>query len=302
MMEENNGNDSKKRKSKNLFKAYREYQLRKKLERERILFAREERMKEDLERYLMQVEEQRCWLAYHLRHVNSQRMKKLQVLSKIHKVEQKKDDQQAEDNLKEDGLNFYQGNVVNYRRWQNSPAKYRDFVGHKDAVTACRVSPCKKYILSCSSDASMRLWDLATSECIKIYHGHAKVVNDADMHPTLFKMYSLTLNIASASGDGTIRLWNTSDTKPITTIFAHQSAVYRCLFSPDGNTIISCSEDKTIRTWNYPEGYNIFVYSAHHSPVVSLRYSQSGRYYIARKFVLFFYFFILIAYCLLYIL
>jgi hypothetical protein len=281
MMEENNGNDSKKRKNKNLFKAYREYQLRKKLEKERNLFAREERMKEDLERYLMQVEEQRCWLAYHLRHVNSQRMKKLQVLSKIHKVEQKKDDQQAKDNLKEDGLNFYQGNVVNYRRWQNSPAKYRDFVGHKDTVTACRISPCKKYILSCSSDTSMRLWDLSTSECIKIYHGHAKVVNDADMHPTLFKMYSLTLNIASASGDGTIRLWNTSDTKPITTIFAHQSAVYRCLFSPDGNTIISCSEDKTIRTWNYPEGYNIFVYSAHHSPVVSLRYSQSGRYFVS---------------------
>lgn len=280
---ESNQDDSKrkKKKTRNPFKAYREYQLRKKLERERLLLAREEKMKEDLERYLMQMEEQRCWVAYHLRHVNSERMKKLNVIRRIHRIEQKKDEQEAEDNLKEDGLNFYQGNVVSFQRWQNSPAKYRDFIGHKEAVTSCRLSPCSKYILSCSGDTNMRIWDLASAECLKTYSGHAKVVNDADLHPRLFKMYSLTLNIVSASGDGTIRLWNTSDTKPMTTIFAHQSAVYRCLFSPDGNTIISCSEDKTIKTWNYPEGYNIFVYTAHESPVISLRYSQSGRYFVS---------------------
>lgn len=271
----------KRKKSRNPFKAYREYRLRKKLENERLLLAREERMKEDLERYLMQMEEQRCWLAYHLRHVNAQRMKKLQILRRVQRNEQNKDNQESEDNMKEDGLSYYQGNVVNYKRWQNSPAKYRDFVGHKDAITACRLSPCGKYVLSCSADTTMKIWDLASAECIKTYTGHAKVVNDADLHPKLFKMYSLTLNIVSASGDGTLRLWNTSDTKPITTIFAHQSAVYRCQFSPDGNSIMSCSEDKTIRSWNYPEGYNLFIYSAHHSPVISLRYSPSGKFFVS---------------------
>lgn len=277
---EEDGADAQRRKKRirNPWKVYRERQTRLRLERERLLLAREETMMEDLERYLMQLEEQHSWLAYHLNHVNANRMKKLQVIRRIQQIEETKDLKQAEENIKEDGLSFYQGNVQNYKRWQNSPAKYRDFQGHKDAVTSCRLSPCRNYILSCSADATLKIWDLASAECIKTMYGHTKVVNDLDYHPLLFKMYSITTNLISCSGDGTIRLWNTSDNKPKTTIYAHQSAVYRCLFAPDGNTIISCSEDKTIRTWNFPEGYNLFIYKAHNSPVSSIRYSQSGRY------------------------
>jgi WD40 repeat protein len=180
--------------------------------------------------------------------------------------------------MKEDGLSFYQGNVQAYKRWQNSPAKYRDFEGHKGSVTSCKISPCQEYILSSSADTTLRLWRLKTAECLKIYTGHSKTVNDCDFHPISFKMYSTTLCLISCSGDNSLKIWNTSERVSKVTILGHESAVYKCSFSPDGHTIVSCSEDKTIRTWNFPEGYNIFIFRGHAAPVISIRYSASGRF------------------------
>jgi WD40 repeat protein len=75
-----------------------------------------------------------------------------------------------------------------------------------------------------------------------------------------------------------LKIWNTSERVSKVTILGHESAVYKCSFSPDGHTIVSCSEDKTIRTWNFPEGYNIFIFRGHAAPVISIRYSASGRF------------------------
>lgn len=268
----------KKSPSRNPVKMYREYRTRKKLENERLLLQREEKMKEDLERYLMEIEEQRCWLAYQLNHVNYQRMRKLGIIRKMQRIEQERTDKQTEDSLREDGLSFYQGNVDSYKRWQNSPAKYRDFLGHKDSVTSCKFSPDYAFIMSCSADLTIKLWRMESGECVKTFTGHGKVVNDGDFHPSLFKMFSQITCLLSCSGDGTLRLWNTSDTSSVSTVLGHESAVYRCSFSPDGSTFVSCSEDHTVRTWNFPEGYNLFVFRAHSSPVTSVRYSHSSRY------------------------
>jgi WD40 repeat protein len=272
---------SKRWKMRNPYKTYREYRKRKKVESERVLLIREEHMMEDLERYLMEIEEQRCWKAYQLNHLNYQRIKKKEIISRVERNEKLKDSKIEEERLKENGLSFFQGNVQNYQRWQNSPAKFKDFVGHKESVTSCKFSPDLSCILSCSEDNTMRLWLVATGNCVKVCVGHAKVVNDADFHPILFKLYSQTTCLVSCSGDGTLRLWNTSKEKPIATIHGHTNAVYRVGFSPDGDTIISCSEDKTIRTWNFPEGFNLYTYRAHNAPVISVRYSYSGKYFVS---------------------
>lgn len=264
-------------KVKNPFKMYIEYRTKKRLEKERILLLREEQMMEDLERFLMEIEERRCWSAYQLNNINLHRMVKKETMAKIDRKLKEKERLEQEQNMKEDGLSYFQGLVQSYKRWQFSPAKHLDFKGHKGPVVSCRLSSSLNFLLSCSEDKTLKIWNMTTGDCLKTLTGHIKVVNDGDFHPN-FKMYSKDPCIISASGDGTIRIWNSSDTWPKVTVMGHDKAVYRVVFAPDGKSFVSCSEDKSIRTWCFPEGFNLFIYRAHSSPVISLSYSSSGRY------------------------
>ena len=55
--------------------------------------------------------------------------------------------------------------------------------------------------------------------------------------------------IASASGDNTIKLWNTDGTL-ITTLQGHKGAVWDVEFTQIGKTLVSGSEDNTLMLWN----------------------------------------------------
>lgn len=262
----------------NPIKLYQAYRKRKKMEAEQALLQREEQMNQDLERYLMGIEEHRCWVAFQLGHINFERMRKKAVLNSLLRKEEGKQRAMEDEWEQENGLSYFLGSVQSYKRWQNSPAKFQDFKGHQGAVTSCRLSPCLRYLISCSEDKTLKIWNTETAECIKTLTGHTKVVNDVDLRAD-FKMFHRIPSIVSASGDCTLRIWNSSDTVPQSTLYGHENAVYRVAFSPDGNSIVSCSEDRTVRLWCFPEGYLLYIYRGHASGVLSVRFSSSGRFF-----------------------
>ena len=57
--------------------------------------------------------------------------------------------------------------------------------------------------------------------------------------------------IASASRDGTVKLWNAENRNLIDTLEGHKNSVLSVVFSPDSKTIASASTDKTVRLWNW---------------------------------------------------
>lgn len=235
-------------------------------------------MKEDLERFLMELEERLSWVAYELRERNYQNMLRQQKLSSLRISEMKKEKARKEEEEHETGLSFLRGDIVAYRRWQNSPAKHLDVKGHMGAVYACKLSKCHQYVISASSDKTVRLWKLSSpsGKCLLTWLGHTKRVTDCDLHPD-FQVDSRDPYVISCSGDGTVRVWNTFHDRAVKVLKGHTEAVYKCAFSPDGQRIASCSEDMTVRTWSFPEGYTIFVYRAHASPVTAVKFSPSGR-------------------------
>ena len=78
--------------------------------------------------------------------------------------------------------------------------------------------------------------------------------------------------VASASGDGTVRLWESSTGGEVTRL-QHPNEVYAVAFSPDGRTLASSSRDGIARFWDLATGKEISrlthldeVYSADFSP------------------------------------
>ena len=63
--------------------------------------------------------------------------------------------------------------------------------------------------------------------------------------------------LASASWDGTIRLWDVASGALLRTLEGHTFWVRSVAFSPDGRTLASASRDRTIRLWDATSGESL---------------------------------------------
>ncbi|AFY99280.1 AAA-like domain-containing protein [Calothrix sp. PCC 6303] len=84
-------------------------------------------------------------------------------------------------------------------------------------------------------------------------------------------------NLASASHDKTIKLWNVATGKVISTLTGHESEVRSVVYSPDGKTLASASRDNTIKLWNVATGKVISTLTGHKSYVNSVVFSRDGK-------------------------
>ncbi|WP_414624789.1 AAA-like domain-containing protein, partial [Calothrix sp. CCY 0018] len=83
--------------------------------------------------------------------------------------------------------------------------------------------------------------------------------------------------LASGNGDKTIKLWNISSGKIISTLNGHQDTVLSVAFSPDGKTLATGSVDKTIKLWNISSGKIISTLDGHQDTVLSVAFSPDGK-------------------------
>ncbi|MCF4969875.1 nSTAND1 domain-containing NTPase, partial [Nostoc sp. CMAA1605] len=83
--------------------------------------------------------------------------------------------------------------------------------------------------------------------------------------------------LASASLDGSIKIWDISTGKTLTTIKDHSNTVYSVTYSPDGKQLASASLDKSIKIWDISTGKTITTFKGHSNTVYSVAYSPDGQ-------------------------
>jgi WD40 repeat protein len=81
--------------------------------------------------------------------------------------------------------------------------------------------------------------------------------------------------LASASDDGTVKLWQWDGTE-LATLSGHSAGVNEVAFSPNGKTIVSASDDKTIKLWQR-DGTELATLSGHSDRVNSVTFSPDGK-------------------------
>ncbi|MBN3321953.1 APAF factor, partial [Atractosteus spatula] len=139
--------------------------------------------------------------------------------------------------------------------------------GHTKPVQHCEFTADGQTLITCSEDATIRVWDWRSSEC-KVLEGHTEQV----------KKFILldSSRLLSWSFDGTVKVWNMATGELIQDIFCHKGAILSCDVSPDGKKFSSASADKTAKVWSFASSGLLHTLRGHKACVRSVRFSGDG--------------------------
>jgi len=148
----------------------------------------------------------------------------------------------------------------------------RSFGGHTGNVWVAAFSPDGQKVLSASSDATARIWNIQnweTPEFVSLI-GHTDWIPWAEFSRD--GQYVVT-----ASGDRTARVWSI-DGSPISVLSGHSDTVWYASFSPDGNSVVTASGDGLVRIYDVWSGQIVTEIPGHSGGVVTAVYSPNGEF------------------------
>ena len=99
--------------------------------------------------------------------------------------------------------------------------------------------------------------------------GHTGRVNSASFSPDVKRL-------ASASYDGTVKVWDATTGQESLTLKGHTSLVFSVSFSPDGKRLASASDDQTVKVWDATTGQESLTLKGHTGRVTSVSFSPDG--------------------------
>jgi len=104
---------------------------------------------------------------------------------------------------------------------------------------------------------------------------------DAHIERTLWRVLSVAFSpdgqrLASASGDQTVKVWDSMTGQETLTLKGHTSAVLSVTFSVDGKWLAS-GGDQTVRVWDARTGQETLTLKGHSKSVRSVAFSTDGK-------------------------
>ncbi|KAG2743279.1 WD40 repeat-like protein [Suillus brevipes Sb2] len=136
--------------------------------------------------------------------------------------------------------------------------------GHTSWVNGVAHLPDGRRIITCSSDGSLRLWDLKSG---------TQIGEDWRDQKTGVWSMALSVNgeiVASGYEDGKVRLWDIETKKVIAKWKGHSDVVCALCWSADGERVASGSHDGTARVWDVKTGQNILTIKTGNTLVYAL--------------------------------
>jgi len=179
------------------------------------------------------------------------------------------------------------------------------FKGHTKLVESIRFTPDSKFIISCSHDTSLKIWDVENKKEFHTLLGHEKWVTDCEISftpggnkilscawdsnliiwdfDTRKKIKTINtkadlLDCCTISPDGTliavgcrkefsIKIYNALNYKLMHTLIKHTDFIFAVSFSADNKLLVSGSQDKTIKVWNTTNGELVYDFVGHESGI-----------------------------------
>ncbi|KAI9695519.1 MAG: hypothetical protein M1836_006436 [Candelina mexicana] len=133
----------------------------------------------------------------------------------------------------------------------------------------------KKHIVSCSKDSTVCVWDRHTGELIAQLTGHRGPVNSVQLRGNL---------LASASGDGTARIWNLELGQCVKEFSSKDRGLACVEFSEDARYVFAGGNDQVIYKFDANSGDLLYEMKGHTGLVRSLHLDQVNRKVISSSY------------------
>jgi WD40 repeat protein len=142
---------------------------------------------------------------------------------------------------------------------------------HARSTSRFKISPDGKKLATVNeTSAAVTLWDLDRREKIATLHGHRKSVVSVAFSPD-------SKTLATASADGTVKLWSATPTREGTDFGKLQSEGLSVAFAPDSKAMATGNADGSVTLWSAETGSLLTTLQGHSGSVPSVAFSPDGR-------------------------
>ena len=150
----------------------------------------------------------------------------------------------------------------------------RTFEGQMGGVNAVAFSPDGRFALAGCVAVTLKLWDVATGECLSPFEECEDLGGD---------VYALAyspdgrLVVAGIYG-GDLQLWATPAGELLRTFEGYAAEVRAIAFSPDGRFVLAAGGTMPLRIWDVATGRCLTTFEGSPVQVTSVAYSPDGRF------------------------
>lgn len=150
--------------------------------------------------------------------------------------------------------------------------------GHNGLVSAVAWSPDGNQIASASWDATIRIWDIATGEQIRLIQANDQFIA-LDWSPD-------GSTIAATTWSSPIELYEPRSGEKVGELVGHESSITRLAWSPAGGLLASADngETSTVRLWEVAARAQTAVLSGHTGEIANLTWARDGSRLISSGF------------------
>jgi WD40 repeat protein len=140
--------------------------------------------------------------------------------------------------------------------------------GHSQRSDGLAFSPDNRYLASASSDSTIRIWDAATGNELRVLKGHA-----AGVRTVAFSSDGQLM--ASGGIDGRVKLWDAASGRELASFDAHKGRVNTVVFSRDSKLLASGGIDNAIKVWDVATKTEVKTLTGHMSWVTALSFADN---------------------------
>eukprot|EP01090_Pellita_catalonica_P017427 TRINITY_DN5259_c0_g1_i1.p1 TRINITY_DN5259_c0_g1~~TRINITY_DN5259_c0_g1_i1.p1 ORF type:complete len:279 (+),score=45.50 TRINITY_DN5259_c0_g1_i1:405-1241(+) len=156
---------------------------------------------------------------------------------------------------------------------------YNELTGHKNAVLEVGWGPDSTFLLSCSADTTVALWDALTGQRVRKFVDHKEIVHSVCPSSSI----ESPLCFVAASEDGSALLYDTR-TKHYEMVFETKYPLTACCFGSRDDNVVTGGLDNNIRVWDLkkPNTHRLQL-SDHKDTITCVRLSPDGNFVLSNS-------------------